>query len=103
MKASVLWLIKAYRAALVPFFGPSCRFEPSCSRYAEEAIEVHGVLRGVALAAWRICRCHPFSRAGLDPVPASSLSAAGEGEVGCRYRSAEPSGEPSGLRARALG
>ena len=69
MKAIAIWLIAAYRAALVPFFGPSCRFEPSCSRYAEAAIDRHGLWRGCALAAWRICRCHPFARGGLDPVP----------------------------------
>lgn len=69
MKAFALALIAGYRAALVPFFGPSCRFEPSCSRYAEEAIEVHGLWRGCVLAIGRIGRCHPFSRGGLDLVP----------------------------------
>jgi putative membrane protein insertion efficiency factor len=70
----LVWLIRAYRAALVPFLGPSCRFEPSCSRYAEEALELHGAWRGTALAVRRICRCHPFARAGLDPVPAAAPS-----------------------------
>ena len=69
MTTLIVWLIRAYRTALVPFVGPSCRFEPSCSRYAEEALAVHGPWRGTLLAAWRICRCHPFARAGLDPVP----------------------------------
>ena len=76
MRGLVVWCIRAYRAALVPFFGPSCRFEPSCSRYAEEAIEEHGLVRGGGLAVLRICRCHPFSRGGLDPVPVASGSAA---------------------------
>jgi putative membrane protein insertion efficiency factor len=59
----------AYRSALVPFFGPSCRFEPSCSHYAEEAIAVHGMWRGMGLTVKRIARCHPFATPGLDPVP----------------------------------
>jgi putative membrane protein insertion efficiency factor len=47
---------------------PVCRFTPTCSQYAVEAIQKHGVLRGVGLAAWRVCRCHPLSRGGYDPV-----------------------------------
>ncbi|MES1204312.1 MAG: membrane protein insertion efficiency factor YidD [Pseudomonadota bacterium] len=69
MTTVLLAFIRAYRAAFVPFFGPSCRFEPSCSRYAEEALITHGVGRGSLLAVGRICRCHPFGRSGLDPVP----------------------------------
>jgi putative membrane protein insertion efficiency factor len=65
-----VWLIRAYRAALAPFFGPTCRFLPSCSRYAEEALAVHGFWRGAGLAFYRICRCQPLARGGLDPVPA---------------------------------
>lgn len=64
------WLFAAYRTALRPFFGPSCRFEPSCSHYAEQAIALHGLWRGGSLAARRIARCHPFAAPGLDPVPA---------------------------------
>jgi putative membrane protein insertion efficiency factor len=79
LKTLTLWLIKAYRAALIPFFGPSCRFEPSCSRYAEQAIAAHGLARGAGLAALRICRCHPFSRGGLDPVPPASAIARARG------------------------
>ena len=57
-------------APLVPggVAGASCKFEPSCSRYAEEAIRVHGIVRGGAMAAWRIARCHPWSHGGYDPV-----------------------------------
>ena len=64
-------LIRAYRVTLAGVLGGQCRFHPSCSRYAEEAIRAHGAVRGVALAAWRILRCSPFSRGGLDPVPAA--------------------------------
>ena len=62
-------VIRLYQAALRPFLGPACRFEPSCSQYAEEALRLHGPLQGTRLAVWRICRCHPFSTGGLDPVP----------------------------------
>lgn len=62
-------LIRAYQLALSPLLGPSCRFYPSCSQYAIEAIESHGALRGSWLSARRICRCQPFHPGGFDPVP----------------------------------
>jgi putative membrane protein insertion efficiency factor len=62
-------LLRGYRMMLSPLFGPSCRFEPTCSCYADEALEKWGIWRGIGLSAWRILRCHPFSRGGLDPVP----------------------------------
>jgi putative membrane protein insertion efficiency factor len=62
-------LIHGYRVALSPLVGPSCRYVPSCSAYAEEAITRWGLVRGMLLGLWRILRCHPFSRGGLDPVP----------------------------------
>jgi putative membrane protein insertion efficiency factor len=65
----VSFLFRAYRVAIAPAIGPACRYEPSCSHYAEEAIATFGLLRGAALGAWRLLRCHPFSRGGLDPVP----------------------------------
>ena len=61
--------VRAYRAALTPFFGPCCRFEPSCSAYTEECLRRHGPLGGAWLGLRRILRCHPFSAGGLDPVP----------------------------------
>ena len=71
MTARVLvLLIRAYQVVLSPFFGGACRFLPSCSAYAVEAIETHGAWRGAMLAARRLSRCHPFGRAGVDPVPA---------------------------------
>ena len=69
MKIVFLFLIKFYRAAISPLLGPRCRFEPSCSAYAEEALRQHGVIKGLGLAAWRLGRCHPFARGGIDPVP----------------------------------
>ena len=62
-------LIRLYQLTLSPFVGGACRFEPSCSAYAMEAIDRHGVVRGTGLAAARLLRCHPFARAGYDPVP----------------------------------
>jgi putative membrane protein insertion efficiency factor len=62
-------LIRAYQVVLAPFFGGACRFLPSCSAYAVEAIEMHGAWRGSLLAVRRLSRCHPLGRAGVDPVP----------------------------------
>jgi len=61
--------IRLYQRFISPWLGPTCRFSPSCSHYAVEAIEKYGVFRGTAYAVWRILRCHPFSRGGYDPVP----------------------------------
>ena len=61
--------VQLYRWFLSPYLGRQCRFEPTCSAYALEAIEKHGALRGYSLAARRLCRCHPFGAAGYDPVP----------------------------------
>jgi putative membrane protein insertion efficiency factor len=65
----LLLLIEAYRLTLSPLLGGFCRFEPSCSRYAEEAVRRHGARRGSALALRRLLRCHPFRPGGFDPVP----------------------------------
>ena len=62
-------LLTGYRRLISPLLPPSCRFYPSCSAYALEAVQVHGALRGSWLAARRLSRCHPFHAGGLDPVP----------------------------------
>lgn len=62
--------IRAYRLILSPWVGWHCRYHPTCSQYALEALEAHGALRGAALAVWRILRCNPWGRCGHDPVPA---------------------------------
>ena len=69
MKRLLVGLISAYRYFLSPFLGPSCRFYPTCSAYAAEAIETHGALRGSWLALRRIAKCHPWHPGGVDPVP----------------------------------
>lgn len=64
-------LVKAYRYTLSPWLGVNCRYEPSCSAYAIEALETHGLVTGLRLAAARIARCHPWGGSGYDPVPAA--------------------------------
>jgi uncharacterized protein len=61
--------IRLYRLLLSGWLGGQCRFYPSCSHYAEEAVRVHGAIKGTALAAWRIARCGPFTPGGVDRVP----------------------------------
>jgi putative membrane protein insertion efficiency factor len=69
MKPILLTLIACYRVALSPVLGARCRFYPTCSAYAAEAIERHGALRGSWLALKRIAKCHPLHAGGVDPVP----------------------------------
>lgn len=72
MKALLLFLVRFYRKNISPARPPCCRFIPTCSTYALEAIEVHGALKGGALAVWRVMRCHPFHKEKgfiYDPVP----------------------------------
>jgi putative membrane protein insertion efficiency factor len=66
-----LWLIRGYQQAISPALGVRCRYEPTCSRYAYEAIERFGAARGIWLATKRILRCHPWHAGGYDPVPDS--------------------------------
>jgi len=69
MRSALQAPIRFYRTFISPLKPPTCRFLPTCSEYALEAIEVHGAAKGAYLAAKRICKCHPFHPGGFDPVP----------------------------------
>lgn len=62
-------LLRGYKRFISPLLPAACRFYPTCSEYARESIERHGLLRGGRLGLWRLLRCHPFSKGGFDPVP----------------------------------
>ena len=69
MKKLVLALLRGYKKYISPSLGNNCRFLPTCSEYAMEAVERHGIVKGGLLSSWRILRCNPFGRRGYDPVP----------------------------------
>ena len=69
MKRALLKAIRFYQTAVSPLFPPRCRFIPTCSQYALEAVEKYGAWKGGWLALWRILRCNPFCKGGYDPVP----------------------------------
>jgi hypothetical protein len=69
MKRLLIGLVRVYQYLISPLLGPRCRFHPSCSHYAVEAVEQHGALRGSWLALRRLLRCHPWHPGGYDPVP----------------------------------
>ncbi|HYB51813.1 MAG TPA: membrane protein insertion efficiency factor YidD [Burkholderiaceae bacterium] len=85
MTRALLLALRAYRFALSPWLGNQCRFAPTCSQYAIEAIERHGPWRGCLLAARRLLRCHPWHAGGWDPVPDGAFAGSGRcagGECG---------------------
>ena len=69
MNKLLVWLVRAYQLLVSPMLGQNCRFYPSCSNYAVEALRTHGAARGSLLALRRVCRCHPWNPGGVDPVP----------------------------------
>jgi uncharacterized protein len=71
-KSIVLYLLRGYKWALSPLLPPACRYVPTCSDYAMEAVDRYGVLRGGWMAMWRVLRCHPIVRGGYDPVEKST-------------------------------
>lgn len=77
MKPLLLLLLRAYQLGISPFLGQKCRFFPSCSSYAIEAITLHGAAKGSLLATRRLCKCHPWHAGGVDPVPPKAA---------CRHR-----------------
>ena len=66
---AAIWLLRGYKRFISPLLPPACRFVPTCSEYAAEAIGKYGIVKGSALALWRLLRCHPLCRGGYDPVP----------------------------------
>ncbi|OWW22250.1 membrane protein insertion efficiency factor YidD [Noviherbaspirillum denitrificans] len=82
MKTLLLLLLRAYQLGISPFLGQNCRFYPSCSTYAAEAIREHGAAKGGLLAAKRLCKCHPWHPGGLDPVPKKTR---GHGDCACQH------------------
>lgn len=74
MKSLMLAMLRFYKRWISPAFPPSCRYVPTCSEYAMEAVERYGALRGGLMATWRLLRCHPFAKGGLDPVVARTPS-----------------------------
>ena len=69
MKRILLAMLRFYKRSISPLLPNACRFTPTCSEYAMEAIQKHGVLKGTGLAIWRVLRCNPFCKGGYDPVP----------------------------------
>jgi putative membrane protein insertion efficiency factor len=82
----VLQVLRAYKWAISPMFLPACRYVPTCSEYAMEAVDRYGVLRGGWMTLWRLLRCHPFVRGGYDPVVRTSHSYEKQGaETHCHH------------------
>lgn len=73
--------LRAYQRLISPLLGPRCRYAPSCSEYAIQAVREFGILRGLVLAGWRLLRCNPFSHGGLDPVSAQRLFRPGRADA----------------------
>ncbi|MGA2966054.1 MAG: membrane protein insertion efficiency factor YidD [Terriglobales bacterium] len=73
MKSLALGLLRGYKRWISPAFRPACRYVPTCSEYAMEAVERYGALRGLAMAGWRVLRCHPLAKGGYDPVVKDAL------------------------------
>jgi hypothetical protein len=85
MKKLLLLLLRAYKLGISPLLGQNCRFYPSCSDYASEAVQEYGALKGSALAARRLCKCHPWHPGGFDPVPARTTDTSPAARHGCSH------------------
>ncbi|WP_230976299.1 membrane protein insertion efficiency factor YidD [Pseudothauera nasutitermitis] len=88
LRALLRGLIRGYQLFISPLLGPRCRFYPTCSHYALEALDTHGVLKGSWLALRRILRCHPWNAGGFDPVPPRAGTR--EGDCGCGHGHERP-------------
>lgn len=85
MNKLLVWLLRAYQLAISPVMGPSCRFYPTCSNYAIEAVRTHGSARGSWLALRRICKCHPWNDGGVDLVPSAHGKHPSTAHSGCNH------------------
>lgn len=85
MSKLLVWVLRAYQLAISPMMGQSCRFYPSCSNYAIEALRTHGAARGGFLAARRICKCHPWNDGGVDLVPPARGEHPTPAHPGCNH------------------
>ena len=85
MKSLLLLLLRAYQLGISPFLGQNCRFYPTCSTYAAEAIREYGAAKGGLLAAKRLCKCHPWHPGGLDPVPKKSSGSRAHPDCSCQH------------------
>jgi len=85
MKRLLIILVRAYQLGISPWLGQNCRFYPSCSHYALEAIDEHGALKGAMLAAVPLAKCHTWHPGGLDPVPKKSADAHASHACGCKH------------------
>lgn len=99
MKYLLIGLLRAYRAVISPLYGQVCRYHPSCSAYALEAVTVHGALRGSWLAVRRLARCHPWAAGGYDPVPARGEPSSYSSQVHEGSQQAGAAGAPTGRGA----
>jgi putative membrane protein insertion efficiency factor len=96
VKWVLIWLLRGYRFAISPLYGEVCRYYPSCSAYALEAVTVHGSVRGSWLTVRRLARCHPWAAGGIDPVPPAD-------HRGGRFRGYRRAQHPESLAQRIQG
>jgi uncharacterized protein len=93
MQTALIALLRFYKLAVSPLLGNRCRFYPSCSDYAREAIQYHGAARGTYLAAKRLCRCHPLSAGGIDLVPLpNEHNSRADGDMAGQDKFSKPNG-----------
>jgi uncharacterized protein len=85
LQSLLLLLLRAYKGGISPMLGQNCRFYPSCSDYAAEAIREHGAAKGVYLSVKRLCKCHPWHPGGLDPVPKKPAPTPAASDCDCRH------------------